>query len=45
MIYESISATYFEWLRLIFSVLTFPRKELRHGNTQPIADPLNRVDR
>ena len=22
-----------------------PRKELRHGNAQPIADPLNRVDR
>ena len=21
------------------------RKELRHGNAQPIADPLNRVDR
>ena len=24
---------------------TFPCKELRHGNAQPIADPLNRVDR
>ena len=45
MIYESISATQNKWLRLIFSVLTFPRKELRHGNAQPIADPLNRVDR
>ena len=22
-----------------------PRKEFRHGNAQPIADPLNRIDR
>ena len=42
-IYESISATQNKWLRLIFSVLTFPRKELRHGNSQPITDSFNRI--
>ena len=35
-IYGSISATYFEWLRLIFSVSTFPRKELRHPAAEVI---------